>query len=105
MGATKAPLPAHVGVGMQVRKAAAPVITTQDLSHRSPDSGGSAAPAERGTAFPAPLVLDMAQGGRPQRVSYPPPWRPVVVTSRSRNRRDCRRPRRRAYHVPGPCVH
>ena len=105
MGATKASLPAHLGVGMQECKAAAPVIPAQVLSHRASDNRGSAMPAERRAAFPAPVVLDMAQGGRPLRVTYPPPWRPVVVTSRSRNRRDCHKPRRRAHHVPVPWVH
>ena len=82
MGALKAALSARLAVGVQECLAAAPEIPAQVLAHRASDNGTSAMPTNHRVVFPAPVVLDIAQGGRPLRVTYPSPWRPVVVTSR-----------------------
>ena len=105
MGALKAPLSVRSASGMQECKAAEHAIPAQVLSHRASENGTSTMPTKHNAVFPVPVVLDIAQGGRPLRVTYPSPWRPVVVTSRSRFRRSCQKTHRRAHHVSVPWVH
>ena len=91
--------------GMEECNAAERAIPAQVLSHNGSENGTSTMPTKHDAVFPVPVELEIAQGGRPLRVAYPSPWRPVVVTSRSRNRRSCRKTHRRAHHVPVPWVH
>ena len=105
MEAPKAPLSVRLVCGMEEWDGAAHAIPVPDLYHRALGTGPSTVPTKDSAVFPVPVVLDIAQGGRPLRVTYPSPWRPVVVTSRSRLRRSCQKTRRRAHYVPAPWVH
>ena len=105
MGALKAPLSVRLACGMEECNAAEHATPVQGLSHRAPENGTSTVPTKHSAVFPVPVELEIAQGGRPLRVTYPSPWRPIVVTSRSRFRRVCQKTRRRAHNVPVPRVH
>ena len=105
MGALKAPLSVRSACGMEECNAAERAIPAQVLSHNGSENGTSTMPTKHDAVFPVPVELEIAQGGRPLRVAYPSPWRPVVVTSRSRLRRTCQKTRRRARYVPAPWVH
>ena len=105
MDALKAPLSVRLACGMEECNVVGHAIPVQGLYHRAPENGTSTVPTKHSAVFPVPVELEIAQGGRPLRVSYPSPWRPVVVTSRSRLRRTCQKTRRRAHYVPAPWVH
>merc|ERR1711940_499966 len=65
MDALKAPLSACLADGMQECKVTIRGIPAQVLSHRASPNGTSTMPTKPKAVFPAPVVLDMAHGGRP----------------------------------------
>ena len=77
--------------GMEEWEVAEHAIPVPDLYHRALGTGTSTVPTKDSAVFPVPVKLEIAQSGRPLRVAYPSPWRPVVVTSRSCFRRYCQK--------------
>ena len=65
MGALKAARSVRLAGGMQECKAAEHAIPTQVLSHSASENGTCTMPTKPNAVSPAPVVLDMAQGGRP----------------------------------------
>ena len=92
MEAPKAPLSVRLVCGMEEWDEAGHAIPVPDLYHRALGTGTSTVPTKDSAVFPVPVELEIAQSGRPLRVAYPSPWRPVVVTSRSCFHRYCQKP-------------
>ena len=65
MDVLKAPLSVCLADGMQECKVTIRGIPAQVLSHRASPNGTSTMPTKPKAVFPAPVVLDMAHGGRP----------------------------------------